>query len=55
MLKENGDFGTMEIMISKKSIKSDKKTQQGGWYSKAYLEKTAGWTKIGPQFGMLHA
>ena len=39
MLKENGDFGTMEIMISQKSVKSNKKTQLCGWYSKAYLGK----------------
>lgn len=45
MLKEHGDFGTLEVQIAKKHVKSDKKKQLGGWYSKGFLEKTAHWNK----------
>ena len=45
LLKEHGDFGALEIQIAKKSIKSDKNTHSGGWYTKAYLEKHEHWTK----------
>ncbi|CAL1128522.1 unnamed protein product [Cladocopium goreaui] len=46
LLKEHGDFGTLEIQIAKKNIKTEKKAQQGGWYSKGKMcDKAWEWAR----------
>ena len=45
MFKQHGDFGAMEVQISKKHVKSKADCIGGGWYTRAYLESQAKWTK----------
>ena len=45
MLKENGDFQSMEVQVKKKHTRTDKETKGGGWFTKGYLERHAFWTK----------
>lgn len=45
MLKENGDFKTMEVQVKKKHTRTDKETKGGGWYTKEYLQRVAFWSK----------
>ena len=45
MFREHGSFGQLEVQVSKKSLKADRKKVDGGWYTRAYLENVAGWTK----------
>ena len=47
MFKAHGSFETLEIQISKRSLKSLEKEKSGGWYTKQYLESKEGWTKSG--------
>ena len=45
MFREHGSFGQLEVQVSKKSLKADRMKVDGGWYTRAYLENVAGWTK----------
>ena len=47
MLAKHGDFKTVEVSLKKWSQKTRRLQKEGGWYSKAYLESEAKWTKPG--------
>ena len=43
---QHGSFEQLEVQVKKKSSKLRGKAQDGGWYTKVYLESKEGWTKI---------
>ena len=45
MFLEHGSFQSLELAIVKRNTKSNTKSKQGGWYTKAKLEKTEAYTK----------
>ena len=49
LLREHGSFGTIEVILKKRLVKSKESEQEGGWYSKTYLTTKEGWTKRQPQ------
>ncbi|CAE7265711.1 unnamed protein product [Symbiodinium pilosum] len=45
LLKEHGDFKTLEMEVKKWNRKTLSKLKQGGWYTKHYLISECHWTK----------
>ena len=48
LLAKYGDCKTVECQIKRWKLKMKRLTKSGGWYTKLYLEKDAGWSKPVP-------